>query len=1054
MLRKQSGVRHWSKLLCLIILYVLISGSTTGTARAQARVPVPTPREQQVVGGEDATVGEFPWQGWFTFRTSGGTYSCGASLIHSKWVLTAAHCANNAIISQVLLGAHTMSDSSDPGRQVLPVQAVHVHPDFNWRGNDNDIALIELATPATENERVRSIAIVNDTTDAPLYAPDELAIVTGWGALSEGGMAADTLQKVELPIVDLSTCNETYDGGVTEKMLCAGYPEGGKDSCQGDSGGPLIVSDGMDGWKQAGIVSWGVGCARPDFYGVYTRVASYTEWIITTTNGEIGTPPTPAPTSSATLTSTGTALVTATVPPATPSATIPPATATPSPTEPATEPTTAPVQTETPTPTATAPVTPSDPSPTFAPSATATASPSPAPALLPEIINGNFNAGPTGAWIESIEDQVAPGLLIYSGELIPAADSVEGYAAWLGGPNRGRAALSQTVSVPDLVPVALIFDYEIQSNESCGHESARVQMADPGESEAGDVILAAFDLCAATETGGWQTALLDLTPLAGQTRTLQFIVETGDETSSDFFLDSVDFTNQLVDGVATGLRDDLAAMALTAQPGAQNVALDWEAPHVFGVAGYRVLRWDGQSALVVREQGPETYFVDSYDAATNPLVRGAEYCYSVEALDGDGASLGHSNRACAVHGQLALHVPDLVGRPGQTLAVPVAINNAEGIQITDADLWLDFDPRVLAMHDVVAAPLSAEQLDWTYSQTDLSDAVQRLRIRALPRTPASATDSLDGGDDAVLHGGGTLFWLYFDVVGAAGTASPLTLQPVNSSGAGSAVQVQDDGAGAWSVPLALQSGTAEIVAPGQPRATLGDVTGEGQWDEADARAVLQFTAERAGLTVPQRRASDVTGDNKINAADAALIYYRARAGAWTTSTPQRSPDASAQVDTTIALRGAPSPAGGTVTTTLQITNAQEMAGADLVIAYDPTVITGVVEISMGGALQDGAVSWHGSERGFVNIALATAAPIDGNALLLHIVWQLAENAPAASGPDGQVRFSLLDVHLSDGVGRDFVTGFANHTLRGESTPISLAANQRIFLPTILRPETQ
>ncbi|MEM7029316.1 MAG: trypsin-like serine protease [Chloroflexota bacterium] len=71
-------------------------------------------------------------------------------------------------------------------------------------------------------------------------------------------------------------------GGLTDNMLCAGFDAGGKDTCQGDSGGPLIVPDGVN-WKQAGVVSFGEGCARPGQYGVYARVSRYIDWINATT---------------------------------------------------------------------------------------------------------------------------------------------------------------------------------------------------------------------------------------------------------------------------------------------------------------------------------------------------------------------------------------------------------------------------------------------------------------------------------------------------------------------------------------------------------------------------------------------------------------------------------------------------------------------------------------------------------------------------------------------------------------------------------------------------
>lgn len=54
-------------------------------------------------------------------------------------------------------------------------------------------------------------------------------------------------------------------------MICAGVPDGTKDSCFGDSGGPLTDSKGT----LIGIVSWGIDCADKNYPGVYTRVASH-----------------------------------------------------------------------------------------------------------------------------------------------------------------------------------------------------------------------------------------------------------------------------------------------------------------------------------------------------------------------------------------------------------------------------------------------------------------------------------------------------------------------------------------------------------------------------------------------------------------------------------------------------------------------------------------------------------------------------------------------------------------------------------------------------------
>ncbi|MCX6049871.1 MAG: trypsin-like serine protease [Chloroflexi bacterium] len=255
-----------------------------------------------IVGGRDANLGEYPWQ---VLLTQG----CGGSLIAAQWVLTAAHCVieNNHIDTNftIYLGIHDISNPDANIQSASPIQVIP-HPDYADNTHDNDLALIKLASPVTLNNRVAVIGLASNE-DSALFNVGKLATVTGWGVLYEGGPAPDILQTVTIPIVSNQTCNSAYQDGITANMLCAGYAEGGKDACQGDSGGPLIVADDHGSWKQAGIVSFGVGCAEPNYYGVYTRLSRYSTWISAQIGGPVVTPtpttmPTPVPTAIPTAT--------------------------------------------------------------------------------------------------------------------------------------------------------------------------------------------------------------------------------------------------------------------------------------------------------------------------------------------------------------------------------------------------------------------------------------------------------------------------------------------------------------------------------------------------------------------------------------------------------------------------------------------------------------------------------------------------------------------------------------------------------------------------------
>uniref|UniRef100_A0A8C7HBL1 Vitamin K-dependent protein C n=1 Tax=Oncorhynchus kisutch TaxID=8019 RepID=A0A8C7HBL1_ONCKI len=103
--------------------------------------------------------------------------------------------------------------------------------------------------------------------------------VGGLWSPANGWCPLNVLQKVDVRLVSEEACFRSYGYMVTPRMLCAGYRSGEKDACQGDSGGPLVCQENSGRWFLAGVVSWGKGCGRADYYGVYTRVTKLTGWI-------------------------------------------------------------------------------------------------------------------------------------------------------------------------------------------------------------------------------------------------------------------------------------------------------------------------------------------------------------------------------------------------------------------------------------------------------------------------------------------------------------------------------------------------------------------------------------------------------------------------------------------------------------------------------------------------------------------------------------------------------------------------------------------------------
>ncbi|XP_015609258.1 trypsin alpha-3 [Cephus cinctus] len=226
----------------------------------------------RIVGGAPTTIQEVPYQ--VVIRVFGSAI-CGGSIISDNWVVTAAHCNDYPTSWYTIRAGSTLSNS---GGSIHSLAAIINHANYHSTAEGipvNDVGLYRLASRLTLDSTRQPIPLFNSGESASVGA---MAVITGWGTLTQGGSTPTVLQTVSVPIVSKSSCNSAYSmwGGLPAGQICAAYPEGGKDACQGDSGGPLAING-----RLAGIVSWGNGCARPGFPGAYTEVAAFRDWIMT-----------------------------------------------------------------------------------------------------------------------------------------------------------------------------------------------------------------------------------------------------------------------------------------------------------------------------------------------------------------------------------------------------------------------------------------------------------------------------------------------------------------------------------------------------------------------------------------------------------------------------------------------------------------------------------------------------------------------------------------------------------------------------------------------------
>lgn len=181
----------------------------------------------RIVGGFEIDIRSVPWQ--VSLQSTNRRHFCGGSIISSQWILTAAHCTTSELVESdskrvtIKSGANIYREGAETA-----VKRLVNHPKYNKKTLDYDFALLELKNELEFNENRTAIKLAGSTDR---YVDGSLTLVTGWGSTKNRSESSQILRGVELPILSQKECSKTYrkQGGVTSRMICAGFKEEKKD---------------------------------------------------------------------------------------------------------------------------------------------------------------------------------------------------------------------------------------------------------------------------------------------------------------------------------------------------------------------------------------------------------------------------------------------------------------------------------------------------------------------------------------------------------------------------------------------------------------------------------------------------------------------------------------------------------------------------------------------------------------------------------------------------------------------------------------------------------
>jgi len=429
---------------------------------------------------------------------------------------------------------------------------------------------------------------------------------------------------------------------------------------------------------------------------------------------------------------------------------------------------------------------------------------------------------------------------------------------------------------------------------------------------------------------------------------------------------------------------------LEARSGIDSVRLSWQPVASAYLAGYNVYRSisSGSGYTQINDM-PVTG--DFYTDSSN-LTNGVTYYYQMTAEDVSGNESDHSATAYTVFGHVKFFIPDSFGGKGMKIRVPVNISNADGLDMCSVDIRVIYDPKVLSAVSVESTALSTDY-HWDYNADESGI------VRALISAPEAET----------LYGEGSLFYILFDVIGNQGDTSELKFDSSQT-----AFFDCDDLYNPVSIDL-TDIGLFTVTDGGY---ILGDLDGDRDVDDTDAGIDSKIAVGKRIPTQREMYVGDVSGDRRIMSNDVALIL---RIWKKMPLTPISSVntrvifrESSVNISIPSNIRIHP---GGSIWIPIEISNAENVAGADIVLNYDSAVIT-ATDARSTLMTNNFKVEFNADQNGQIKISLTEKDGKELNAesgAMVEIKFAAKSDTPINTVSP----LILAIAHLNDAYSRDF-----------------------------------